>query len=76
MRRSSVLPSSSISALVLGDFNGDGTVDLLAASDNEATESEWFSAITQTSQAIATNVSLPGNGPSKSSPPTPEMRHT
>jgi hypothetical protein len=45
-----------------GDFNGDGTADVLAG-DSRSYMSEWFTTVTQTSQATATNVTLPGNGP-------------
>ena len=59
-----------IGQLAVGDFNGDGVPDLLTTGQSNAftgnqnvtSLSEWFSTITQTSQATATNVTLPGSG--------------
>jgi hypothetical protein len=57
----------------VADFNGDGIPDVLSAASNSfwsflpgypnvTNMYEWFSTITQTSQATATNVTLPGSG--------------
>lgn len=54
----------------IADFNGDGISDILStASDsyypgdeNVTTMYEWHSSVAQTSQATATNVTLPGSG--------------
>jgi len=53
-------------AAAVGDFNGDGIPDVLAMSGTYTLPNsavyEWFSSITQTSPATATNVMLPGSG--------------
>jgi hypothetical protein len=55
----------------VADFNGDGIPDLLSPATNSfwfqddqnvTNMFEWFSSISQASQATATNVTLPGNG--------------
>ena len=46
----------------VGDFNGDGIPDVLTANADINTMSEWFSSITQTSKATATDIALPGSG--------------
>jgi hypothetical protein len=58
-----------LGGLVAGDFNGDGIPDFLLAGDPSyswgtggSAVHEWFSYVEQTSQAKATNVTLPGSG--------------
>lgn len=51
------------SGVAVGDFNGDGIPDVLALSGSSTPAIyEWFSAVTQTSQATARNVTPPGTG--------------
>ena len=54
--------SGNLGGTALGDFNGDGTPDILAAIGGSLNMGEWFSSFTQTSQATATDVTLPGTG--------------
>jgi hypothetical protein len=48
--------------VAIGDFNGKGMPDILAAIGGRNTMTEWSSYVEQTSQAKVTDVTLPGSG--------------